>query len=88
MCIRAERTRFVGKIEVRGRIAECPRLQQIGGSDDPPFRCKIVRSSALSNAPHRPRQPLEASGGGSPPPELHSFQLGKSAWCHKPCPVA
>jgi len=30
-------------------MPRCPRLQQIGSSDDPPFRCKIVRSSALSN---------------------------------------
>ena len=36
-----------GRNEVEGRIAECPRLQQNGSSDDLSFSCKNVGSSML-----------------------------------------
>jgi hypothetical protein len=42
------------------RIAECPHLQQIGNSDDLPFRCKLARSFALDRL-HRPGQTRETS---------------------------
>ena len=36
-----------GRYWVEGRIAECPRLQQNGSSDDLSFSCKNVGSSML-----------------------------------------
>jgi hypothetical protein len=41
------RLRARGRSWFEGRIAECPRLQQNGSSDDLSFSCKNVGSSML-----------------------------------------
>ena len=46
--------RAQGRNWFEGRIAECPRLQQNGSSDDLSFSCKNVGSSNALIDPHRP----------------------------------
>jgi hypothetical protein len=63
-----------------GRIAECPRLQQIGSSDDLSFCCKIAAVTASDHCRslrgHAVRHAMPSVASGR-----HSRQVGKNHLC-------